>query len=71
MCFMSTPSYPEPAPLEPAPQEMRAPEKEQQQIRDDARDQARKRAGLAGTIKTSASGLTDEASTDKKSLLGT
>ncbi|MGE4471074.1 MAG: hypothetical protein AB7D47_13150 [Desulfovibrio sp.] len=45
-------------------------DEDQQQARDDAADKARKAAGAAGAIKTSGRGLTSEASTTKKTLLG-
>jgi hypothetical protein len=45
-------------------------DEDQQQARDDAADKARKAAGAAGAIKTNGRGLTSEASTTKKTLLG-
>lgn len=53
----------------PAPEPSKSPDSEIQKTRDDAKTKAQQAAGLAGTNKTGA-GLTEPASTQKKSLLG-
>ena len=70
MCFMKSPSIPEPAPLPAAPAAIQQPDSAQQTLRDDARDKAVKVAGMEGTNKTTGLGLTDPANTKKKTLLG-
>jgi len=61
----STPSYDTSTPTA-----VQYTDEDQVQARSDATTKARKAAGALGTIKTSGQGLTTEATTSKKTLLG-
>jgi hypothetical protein len=71
MGFLSPkmPSLPPPPPPIPVPPPELSAE-EQKRIRDEMAARERKRRGRSSTIITGSSGLTEEANTEKKSLLG-
>lgn len=70
MCFASSPSIPAPPPPpEPTPAPRRL-DPETQRARNQAQQQARRMAGAASLNTSGPRGLTSEANTNRKRLLG-
>ena len=65
------PKIPDPPPPPPPPPEPpKMADEAQRRARDEQLAEARRRAGAQSTIATGAGGLTEEANTAKKTLLG-
>lgn len=71
MCMGGTPKAPAPPPPPPEPPEApKMVDENVQQARNDERENARRAAGRAGTIKTSTDLETEQPNTASRSLLG-